>query len=133
MAVTRALRTLHLVEGGRPGGGGRQTLALAAGLAAKGHRPGLVTTGSLLNDVTPARVEILSLPARGPARWIALRRAVTSGGWDILHAHDPAMAGSLRWVCAGASRPPLVLSVGGDVVYGRGAARGIGGPRGVAR
>ena len=114
------LSTLHVMGGDVWGGRQMQTLALAAGLAAKGHRQVLASSaGSPISQrAAPAGIEVLALPRGLAGRLLALRRAAISEDWDTIHLHDAASLKDLARACIGRVIPRRVLTVRGDVAYG---------------
>jgi len=117
------LRILHLVGGAGWRGRERQVMALAAGLKAKRHDVVLAArAGSpMATRAAGEGVAVAPLP-RGPGALWSLRRLLATGPpWNILHAHDPAALRALGWAGGGAGAR-RVLTVGGDIGYGRRAA-----------
>lgn len=97
-----------------------QTLALAAGLAAKGHRQVIaaIAGSPIAQRAALAGVEVLELPPGFARRLFALRRAVASRPWDTIHLHDVPSLKDLGRACVGRAIPRRVLTVRGDVAFG---------------
>lgn len=121
--VTRArsLSLLHLVSGSAWRGSERQALGLAAGLAAKGHRLVLAVDrrSPMTERAAGAGLDVKPVSPSPVGRLIDLRRLLSSSRWDIVHHHDVASLRSVVWACIGMPAVPCVLTVRGDVVYGR--------------
>jgi len=115
------LSVLHVHLGVRDGGAERQTAVLLAGLSSMGHRVlGIVRHGTPIEKrALEHGAPIFPMAPRfplGPGGILTLwsrRRAraiVASGGWDLVHFHDPAslaLAGDLLLRAApGGSLPP---------------------------
>jgi len=120
MKSSRRLSTLHVTSGDAWGGREMQTLALAAGLAVKGHRQVLMAPeGShLAQKVTAAGVELRLLPRGLLSKLRELRRTAASEPWDTIHLHDVTSLKDLVRANIGRALPRRVLTVRGDVAYG---------------
>ena len=121
MAGPRRLRTLHVTGGAGWGGREMQTLRLAAGLAAKGHRQLVAAiAGSPIErseGLGEVGIEVRALPLGHVARIRALRSIAASEPWDTIHLHDVGSLKDLGWAGIGRSLPPRILTVRGDVAY----------------
>ena len=119
--TSRCLRVLHIAGATGWHGAGMQMVALARGLAAKGHQPVVAApSGSaLLDRAGLAGVETVPLKAGLFGRGAASRVLLETGRFDVGHAHDVE---GLRWLtragpARAAGRPPrlpIALSVNGD-------------------
>lgn len=120
MKGSRRLSTLHVTGGATWGGREMQTLALAAGLAAKGHRQVIaaIAGSPVARRAALAGIEVLSLPPGIAGRLLALRRAAAAAPWDTTHLHDVPSLKDLGRACVGRATPRRVLTVRGDVAYG---------------
>ncbi len=117
----------------RPGGVQGQVLGLARAHAVAGHR---VTVFAPLDDVrdAPDGIELVptgrsvSLPANGSVAPVSLSiraavrglAAVESGGFDVVHVHEPFTPGLPYGLLIGRRVPPLVATFhrnGGSLLY----------------
>jgi phosphatidylinositol alpha-mannosyltransferase len=110
----------------RPGGVQGQVLGLARTLARRGHRPtvfapldgpppiGRAPTDSALDVVATGRS--LSLPANGSVAPVTRSvaavvrgvRAIRSGGYDVVHVHEPFTPGLAYGLMLAGGVPPMV-------------------------
>ena len=120
MSGPRRLSTLHVTAGDAWGGHEMQTLALAQGLAAKGHRQAIAApAGSpIVLRAGQAGVEVRELPAGLAGRLLSLRRVVAAELWSTIHLHDVTALKDLGRACVWREIPRRVLTVRGDVAYG---------------
>ena len=119
---TRTLSLLHLVSGSEWRGRERVALGLAAGLAAKGHRPVVAASAgaTLAERAARAGLEVATISSTALGRLRDIRRLLSAGNWDLAHLHDVGGLKSLVRAGIGLRTVPCVLTVKGDVAYGRG-------------
>ena len=120
--LARTLSLLHIVSGSEWRDRQRQALALASGLAAKGHRSVLAcpADSALLQRARREGLEAAALSSGAIGRLLDLRRLRSSGAsaWDVAHAHDAAALKTFALAGWGGPRIPAVLTVQGDIGYG---------------
>ncbi len=107
----------------RPGGVQGQVIGLARVLAARGHRATVFAPLDAGRD-TPGGIDLVAtghstaLPANGSVAPVTLsvaavtraRRLVASGGYDVVHVHEPFAPGLPYGLLVGRSLPPLVAT-----------------------
>lgn len=110
------MRVLHVIQELSVGGAERVVVALAEGLAARGHQVAVVAGRSGANEVRTPDFEIPYIArrlTRVPDAVVGLRRVLRRFRPDVVHAHNPTMA----VVAAAATRlgahPPAVVTVHG--------------------
>jgi phosphatidyl-myo-inositol alpha-mannosyltransferase len=117
----------------RPGGVQGQVIGLARALGARGHRATVFAPLDAPKDA-PEGVDLVvtgrsvSLPANGsiapvtvsPTAVVHARRVVQSGGFDVVHVHEPFAPGLPYGLLVGRGLPPLVATFhrsGSSVLY----------------
>ena len=106
------LKILHIVPEFEEGGVERYVLELCREQILKGHDLTLATAGGKLEKFLPENVRVIRLPVQRKNLFTGLycvKRLISSGKWDIIHAHSRVPA-FIAWLLSSISKTKWLMT-----------------------
>lgn len=106
------LKIIHIVPGFEEGGVERYVLELCREQISSGHEVTLASCGGRLEKFLPSSVRLIHIPVHRKNLFTGLycaKRIISSGKWDILHAHSRVPA-FVSWAVSSRTKTPWIMT-----------------------